>query len=56
MRSKKAAAELRDLLAPILLQRKKSECEVLNLPNKHEVVVWIPLSSAQRKMYDPLFI
>ena len=42
----------RELVGPYFLQRKKCEHEeVLELPEKKEYVVWIPLSSQQRAMY-----
>ena len=47
-----SAVKLKKLLKPILLQRKKVDFEhVLQLPQKTEVVVWVPLSSKQRDMY-----
>ena len=50
-----ASKQLARLTRPILLQRKKSDQgmeEVLNLPQKTELVVWTALSSTQRKIYE----
>ena len=48
-----AANNLKKLLQPILLQRKKTDFEdVLKLPEKLELAVWIPLSSRQRGLYS----
>ena len=52
-RSKVAAKNLMKTIQPILLQRKKCEHkETLKLKEKVELVVWIPLSSTQRKVYE----
>ena len=52
-RSKVAAKHLMKTIQPILLQRKKCEHkETLKLKEKVELVVWIPLSSTQRKVYE----
>ena len=52
-RSKVAAKHLMKTIRPILLQRKKCEHkETLKLKEKVELVVWIPLSSTQRKVYE----
>jgi SNF2 family DNA or RNA helicase len=52
-KASQAAAKLKHLLQPILLQRKKSDFEdILQLPEKLEVVVWVPLSSKQRGLYS----
>ena len=49
-----AANSLMAITKKILLQRKKCEqpSEALKLPNKTEVVVWVPLSSEQRSIYE----
>ena len=52
-KSQQAATCLKNLLQPVLLQRKKADFEeVLQLPEKLEVVVWVPLSSKQRGLYS----
>ena len=52
-RSKVAAKNLMKTIQPILLQRKKCEHkDTLQLKEKVELVVWIPLSSTQRKVYE----
>jgi hypothetical protein len=52
-RSKVAAKHLMKTIQPVLLQRKKCEHkETLKLKEKVELVVWIPLSSTQRKVYE----
>lgn len=52
-KSRVAANNLKNLLQPILLQRKKTDFEdVLQLPEKLEVVVWVPLSVKQRGLYS----
>ena len=51
--SKIAAKHLMKCVRPILLQRKKCEHkEALKLTEKVELVVWIPLASTQRKVYE----
>ena len=51
--SKTAAQHLMKTIRPILLQRKKCEHkETLKLKEKTELVVWIPLASTQRKVYE----
>lgn len=51
--SKKAAEHLMKTVRPILLQRKKCEHKTtLKLKDKEEIVVWIPLASTQRKVYE----
>lgn len=51
-KARSAASRLKALLSPILLQRKKTEFEdVLQLPEKLELVVWVSLSSKQRGLY-----
>eukprot|EP01035_Chromulina_nebulosa_P018311 gene18311-23997_t len=48
-----AINKLLSLIRPILLQRKKCENEeLLKLPSKFEVVIWIPLSTQQRNIYE----
>lgn len=47
------AKKLMNLIQPILLQRKKCERqETLKLTTKEEIVIWIPLSTKQRAMYE----
>ena len=51
--SRTAAQHLMKTIRPILLQRKKCEHkETLKLKEKTELVVWIPLASTQRKVYE----
>ena len=51
--SRTAAAHLMRTIEPILLQRKKCEhTATLKLKKKVEMVVWIPLSTTQRKVYE----
>ena len=51
-KSRVAATNLKNLLQPILLQRKKTDFkDVLQLPEKLEIVMWVPLSSKQRALY-----
>jgi SNF2 family DNA or RNA helicase len=53
--AKIAASNLLALTKPILLQRKKCELPtngVLKLPTKIELVVWSPLASSQRSLYE----
>jgi len=50
-----ASKQLAQLTRPILLQRKKSDSgmdAVLQLPQKTELVVWVALSSHQRRIYE----
>lgn len=52
--SQELAMELKKLIRPVFLQRKKLLVDAaekeLNLTNKSEITVWIPLSTAQRTM------
>jgi SNF2 family DNA or RNA helicase len=53
--AKIAASNLLTLTKPILLQRKKCELPtngVLKLPTKIELVVWSPLATSQRSLYE----
>ena len=51
--SRTAAQHLMKSIRPILLQRKKCEHkETLKLKEKVELVVWIPLASTQRRVYE----
>ena len=50
-----AAKNLLALIKPIILQRKKCELPSnaqLNLPTKIELVVWSPLATSQRELYE----
>lgn len=53
--AEEAAMNLLKLTRPILLQRKKCELpsnELLQLPEKVELVVWSPLATSQRELYE----
>lgn len=53
--AEEAAQNLLALTKPIILQRKKCELpsnDQLNLPTKIELVVWSPLASSQRELYE----
>jgi SNF2 family DNA or RNA helicase len=51
--AKLASDALMKAVKPVLLQRKKCEFQdVLRLKRKTEVVVWVPLSTSQRKEYE----
>ena len=46
---------MQQLIGRVILQRKKCELnqlQALNLTSKVEVVVWVPLSSSQRQLYE----
>jgi len=52
--SQEKAMELKKLIHPVFLQRKKLLVDAvekeMKLTNKSEVTVWIPLSTAQRQL------
>lgn len=55
MIAEEAAKNLLNLTKPILLQRKKCELpsnDLLRLPEKIELVVWSPLATSQRELYE----
>ena len=46
---------MQQLIGRVILQRKKCELnqlQALNLTSKVEVVVWVPLSTSQRQLYE----
>jgi hypothetical protein len=51
--SRQATALMQKLTGRVILQRKKCEHQaVLNLTEKVEVVVWVPLATSQRGLYE----
>jgi SNF2 family DNA or RNA helicase len=51
--AKIVADNLVKTIQPVLLQRKKCEKQdILQLPDKVELVVWIPLATQQRELYQ----